>query len=150
MCLEGCAATYVAPDGEDTANLILPAMVSSWDVVKALGASSYVRFGYADESGCGKYMNVPPEREGDKEVVVKIPSDRDIFIGHFATNGDYSCENHGSFKPKTGATYKVIKKGNGFECFLGVVEVNYYSKDVPIELSSAKYKSFSNVTVCKL
>jgi hypothetical protein len=132
----GCMATYVAPDGEDTANLILPVKGSVWGVVKAFGASSYVHFGYADESGCGKYVSaVPPEREGDKEVVVKIPSDRDIFIGHFAHKGNYSCEIHGSFKAEAGATYKVLKEGDGFKCFLGVVEVNNYSKDEPIELS---------------
>jgi hypothetical protein len=152
--MAGCMATYVAPDGEDTANLILPVKESIW---KSLGGSSYVHFGYADDSGCGKYLAaVPPEREGDKEVVVKIPADRDIFIGHFAHSGNYNCEIHESFKPKAGATYKVLNMGNGMQCFLGVVEVNNYLKDEPIELSdepielsSVKYNQLTK-SVCMM
>ncbi len=149
--LSSCAAIYIPPETRpNSANLILPTKDSELSLI---GGYSYaiVSFGFADEDGCGEYFEVvPPKQEGDKEVEIEVPGDKDIFVKFTAGDGVYTCLAQGWFSPEPKETYKIIKAGGTLKCVVSVVKVNADDNLEPVQLGIIDPSITGIVKVCKL
>jgi hypothetical protein len=149
--LSSCAAIYIPPEtGPNSANLILPTLDSEWGLISGYSYAT-VQFGFADEDGCGKYFKVvPPKQEGDKEVEIVVPGDKDIFVRLIADDGVWKCAAQGWFSPEPKETYKIIKAGGTHKCVVSVVKVNADDNLEPVQLGIIDPSITGIVTVCKL
>jgi hypothetical protein len=149
--LSSCAAAYIPPETDpNSAKLILPTVDTEWGLISGYSYATVV-FGFADEDGCGKYFkDVPPKQEGDKEVEIEVPSDKDIFVRLTAGDGVWTCVAQGWFSPEPKGTYKITKAGGALKCVVSVDKVNADDNQEPIQLGNIDPSITGVVKVCKL